>query len=77
MIEAATMVAIASGMPITAIAVAARTVWRDGFIIFIPSCLRQDLAAIGGGARKSVHQANRMKTGGFEIATLNLMDDSR
>ncbi|MBE0702722.1 MAG: hypothetical protein IH582_06060 [Afipia sp.] len=77
MIEAAMIVAIASGMPIAVIAVAASTVWRDGFILFIPSYLRQDLAAICGGARKSVRQANRMKRGEFAIAMVNLTFDSR
>jgi len=77
MIDAATIVAIASGTPITVIAAAASAVRRDGFIIFVPSCLRQDLAAIGGGATNSVRQANRMTWGGFAIAMVNLMFGSR
>jgi len=77
MIDAATIVAIASGTPITVIAVAAKAVRRDGFILFIPSYLRQDLAAICSGARKSVRQPNRMKRSGFAIAMVNLMFDSR
>jgi hypothetical protein len=77
MIEAATIAAIASGMPITVSAVTASAVWKDGFILFIPSYLRQDLAAICGGARKSVRQANRMTRGKFAIAGANLTPDSR
>lgn len=71
------IVIIASGMPTMVIAVAANMVWRDGFIFFIPSYLRQDLAAIGGDARKSVRQPNRMKRGEFSIAMINLTFDSR
>ncbi|MBN9604748.1 MAG: hypothetical protein J0G33_17645 [Afipia felis] len=77
MIEAATIAAIASGMPIMVIAVTVRAAWKDGFILFIPSYLRQDLAAICGGARKSVRQANRMTRGKFAIAGANLTSDSR
>jgi hypothetical protein len=77
MIDTAIMVATARGTPIRVIAVAARAVWRDGFIIFVPSYLRQDLAAIGGGASSVAHQANRMKRSGFVIAMMNLTSDSR
>jgi len=77
MIDAAMMVAIARGTPIRVIAVAARAVCRDGFILFIPSYLRQDLAAIGYGASSVAHQANRMKRSRFAIATVNLIFDSR
>jgi hypothetical protein len=77
MIDAATIAAIARGTPIRVIAVAASAVWRDGFILFIPSYLRQDLAAIGGGARKSVRQPNRMRRSEFAIAMVNLTFDSR
>lgn len=77
MIDAATIVAIASGMPMTVIAVAASTVWRDGFILFVPSYLRQDLAAFLDGATKSGRQPNRMKRSEFAIASMNLTIDSR
>jgi hypothetical protein len=77
MIDAATIAAIARGTPIRVIAVAASAVCRDGFILFIPSYLRQDLAAIGDGARKSVRQPNRMKRSEFAIAMVNLTFDSR
>ena len=77
MIDTATMVAIARGTPIKVIAVAASAVWRDGFILFIPSYLRQGLALIGGGASSVAHQANRMKRRGFAIAMMNLTFDSR
>jgi hypothetical protein len=77
MIDTAMMVAMASGTPIRVIAVAASAVWRDGFILFIPSYLRQGLAAIGGGASSVAHQANRMKRSGFAIAMMNLTSDSR
>src|SRR3569623_3454872 len=77
MMDAAIMVATARGTPIRVIAVAANAVWRDGFIIFVPSYLRQDLVAIGGGASSVAHQANRMKRSEFAIAMMNLMFDSR
>jgi hypothetical protein len=77
MMDAAIMVAIARGTPIRVIAVAANAVWRDGFIIFVPSYLRQDLAAISGGASSVAHQANRMKRSEFAIAMMNLTLDSR
>lgn len=77
MIDAAMMVAIASGMPISVIAVAAKAVWRDGFILFVPSYLRQDLAAFLDGATKSGRQPNRMKRSEFAIALMNLTSDSR
>jgi hypothetical protein len=77
MIDTAIMVAIARGTPIRVIAVAASAVWRDGFIIFVPSYLRPDLAAIGGSASSVAHQANRMKRSEFVIATMNLTSDSR
>jgi hypothetical protein len=77
MMDAAIMVAIARGTPIRVIAVAASAAWRDGFIIFVPSYLRQDLAVIGGSASSVAHQANRMKRSEFAIAMMNLTLDSR
>ena len=77
MIDTAIIVAIARGTPIKVIAVAASAVWRDGFILVIPSYLRQDLAVIGSGASSVAHQANRMKRSGFAIAMMNLTFDSR
>src|SRR3569623_706614 len=77
MMDAAIMVATARGTPIRVIAVAANAVWRDGFIIFVPTYLRQDLVAIGGGASSVAHHAKRMKKRELEIAMMNLMFDSR